>query len=87
MQRRNQSPDRAADPYDLPVGTLGRHPDEFYGAMSRIACICAVLEEKVVALRHALARTEQGRFTHEPVSAQMKAARPLRATYRNRRPS
>lgn len=65
------------DAYNLPVGLLGRHPEEFYGAMGRVVCICALLEDKVGSLRHALERVEQGRFTHEPVSAQIKASRRL----------
>lgn len=67
----------SADEYGLPVGLLGPHADEFYSAIGRVVCVCAVLEEKVTALRHTLARPAQGRFAHEPVSAQIKAARAL----------
>ncbi len=66
-----------ADEYCLPVGILGFHPNEFYGAIGRIVCVCAVLEDKVTTLRHTLANAEQGKFTHEPVSAQINAARGL----------
>lgn len=66
-----------ADEYGLPIGVLGPHPDEFYSAIGRVVCVCAVLEEKVTTLRHTLARADQGRFAHEPVSAQIKAARAL----------
>ena len=65
------------DEYGLPVGILGIHPSEFYGAMGRVVCVCAVLEDKVTTLRHSLAKAEQGKFTHEPVSAQINAARRL----------
>ncbi|NPD04866.1 hypothetical protein HN031_09250 [Nocardioides sp. zg-1308] len=65
------------DACNLPIGLLGRHPEEFYGAMGRIVCICAVLEDKVASLRHALVRVQQGRFTHEPTSAQIKTSRRL----------
>jgi hypothetical protein len=66
-----------ADEYGLPIGVLGLHPDEFYSAIGRVVCVCAVLEDKVMTLRHTLAGAEQGRFTREPVSAQIKAARAL----------
>lgn len=63
------------DDYNLPERILGTHPDEFYGAMGRIVCICAVLEDRVIALRHALERVEQGRFTNQPISRQIAVAR------------
>lgn len=66
-----------ADEFGLPMNILGNHPDEFYGLIGRIICVCAVLEEKVATLRHTLAHAEQGKFTLEPVSAQIEAARPL----------
>ena len=65
------------DDYGLPITILGSHPDQFYGAMGRVVCVCAVLEEKVTTLRHTLARVQQGKFTHEPVSGQIAAARGL----------
>ncbi len=65
------------DELGLPVAILGIHPDGFYGAIGRVVCVCAVLEEKVTALRHTLANAQQGEFTHEPVSAQINAARRL----------
>jgi hypothetical protein len=36
-----------------------------------------VLEDQVTSLRHALARVEQGRFTRQPVSEQIKSIRML----------
>lgn len=69
--------DMSIDDYGLPVGILGRHPDEFYAAMGRIVCVCAVLEQQLTIMRHALARVEPGKFTHEPVNGQIKAARAL----------
>jgi hypothetical protein len=63
------------DDYGLPAGIVGRHPDEFYGAMGRIVCVCAVLEDKVTALRHTLARAPQGKYTQQPVSKQIDVAR------------
>jgi hypothetical protein len=65
------------DEYNLSCRTLGTHPDEFYGAMGRVVCVCAVLEDKVTALRHALARVQQGTFSHQPINQQIKAARAL----------
>jgi hypothetical protein len=65
------------DEYRLPAGVLGRHPDEFYGALGRIVGVSAVLEDKVTILRHTLANAQQDEFTHEPVSSQIKAARTL----------
>ena len=65
------------DAYGLSSDILGPHPDEFYGAIGRVVCVCAVLEDKVTTLRHTLARADQGRFTHEPVGAQIKSARAL----------
>lgn len=67
----------AIDEYCLPVGVLGLHPNEFYSAVGRVVCVCAVLEDQVTTLRHTLERADQGRFTHEPVSAQIKVARAL----------
>lgn len=65
------------DDYGLPTGILGRHPEEFYGSIGRIVCVCAVLEDKITTLRHTLAGAKQGQFTHEPVSQQIDAARTL----------
>lgn len=65
------------DSYSLPIGILGHHPDEFYGAVGRIVCVSAVLEDQITSIRHALAHVEQGRFTHEPVSTQIFTARQL----------
>lgn len=65
------------DEFGLPITILGNHPDESYGVIGRIVCVCAVLEEKVTTLRHTLAHAEQGKSTHEPVSAQIDAARSL----------
>jgi hypothetical protein len=45
--------------------------------VGRIVCVYAVLEQQLTAMRHALARVEPGRFTHEPVIGQIKAARAL----------
>jgi hypothetical protein len=65
------------DAYMLPDGILGRHPEEFYGAIGRVVCVCAVLEGQITILRHTLANGPQGKFTHEPVSGQIRAARDL----------
>lgn len=67
------------DDYGLPASILGVHPDEFYGSIGRIVCVCAVLEHQVTALRHALANARQGQFTHQPVSTQIRVARDLAA--------
>lgn len=53
------------------------HPEDFYGAMGRMVCVSAVLEDQITSLRHALANAEQGRFTHQPVSEQIRIARTL----------
>lgn len=65
------------DEYGLPVGIVGRHPNEFYSAIGRVVCVCAVLEDKVTTLRHTLERASQGSFTHQQVSDQISAARNL----------
>ncbi len=39
------------DEFGLPITILGNHPDEFYGLIGRIVCVCAVLEEKVTMKR------------------------------------
>lgn len=65
------------DKYGLPSGILGDHPDEFYAAVGRAVCVCAVLEDKITSLRHSLERVEQGRFAHQPVSAQIRVTRAL----------
>lgn len=67
----------SVDAYNLPIGVLGQHPDEFYGAVGRVVCVCAVLEDQVTTLRHTLARASQGQFTHQPVKAQIDTARTL----------
>jgi hypothetical protein len=67
----------AVDEYGLPLGILGVHPNEFYGAIGRVVCLCAVLEDKVTTLRHTLERADQGSFTHQPVSKQISRARDL----------
>lgn len=54
---------------------MGRHSDEFFGAIGRIVCVSAVLEDKVTTLRHTLANAEQGRYTRQNVSSQIKTAR------------
>lgn len=66
---------KRVDEFGLPITISGHHPDEFYGVTGRIVCVCAVLEEKVTTLRHTLAQAQKGKFTHEPVSAQIDAAR------------
>ena len=65
------------DEYGLPLGILGAHPNEFFSAIGRVVCVCAVLEEKVTTLRHTLERADQGSFTHQPVSKQIMRARDL----------
>jgi hypothetical protein len=67
----------SVDGYNLPVGILGLHDEEFYGAVGRIVCVCAVLEQQLTTMRHSLAHAEQGRFTNEPVSAQIRDAQSL----------
>lgn len=63
------------DDFGLPTSILGQHPDEFYGVVGRIVCVCAVLEDEVTTVRHTLAGAQHGKFTHEPISAQIVAAR------------
>lgn len=65
------------DAYGLPTGILGRHPEEFYGVMGRVVCVCAVLEDQVTTLRHTLACVQQGMYTHQPISKQIETARSL----------
>lgn len=65
------------DDYGLPADILGRQPDEFYAAIGRVVCVCAVLEDKVTTLRHTLAGTQQGQYTQQQVSKQIDAARSL----------
>lgn len=62
------------DGYNLPSSILGPHPEEFYGAVGRIVCICAVLEQQLAAMRYALAEVQQGQYSHQPVSEQFKVA-------------
>lgn len=65
------------DDYGLPADILGRQPDEFYGSIGRVVCVCAVLEDRVTALRHTLAGAQQGQYTQQQVSKQIDAARSL----------
>jgi hypothetical protein len=65
------------DSYGLSSSVLGPHPDEFFGAIGRIVCVCAVLEQQLIALRHAMQNVEQGKFTHQPVGRQIEVARSL----------
>jgi hypothetical protein len=63
------------DAYNLDLNVLGPHPDEFYGAVGRIVCASAVLEQQISAMRHALAQVQQGTYSHEQVSDHIRAAR------------
>lgn len=65
------------DEYGLPLGVLGAHRNEFFSAIGRVVCVCAVLEAKVTTLRHTLERTGQGSFTNQPVSQQIIRVRDL----------
>lgn len=65
------------DNFGLPASILGQHPDDFYGAIGRVVCVCAVLEGNVTALRHTLARARQGQYTKQPISKQIDVARSL----------
>jgi len=65
------------DEYGLPLGVLGAHPNEFYSAIGRVVCVCAVLEAKVTSLRHTLERSGQGSFTNQPVGQQIIRVRDL----------
>ena len=65
------------DTYGMPEKILGPHPDEFYGAVGRIACVSAVLEQNLAAVRHTLALAYQGQHTREPVGTQIQMARGL----------
>lgn len=67
----------AVDEYGLPLGIFGAHPNEFYGAIGRVVCLCAVLEDKITTLRHTLERADQGSFVRQPVSKQITRARDL----------
>jgi hypothetical protein len=65
------------DDYGLPLDVLGFHPDEFFSAIGRVVCVCAVLEDKVATLRHTLERARQGSFTLQPMTQQIRRARDL----------
>lgn len=65
------------DAKDAAKAILGPHADVFFIAMGRIVCVSACLEEKLTALRHALASEHQGRFTQQAVSVQIVEARKL----------
>lgn len=71
------SPVNDIDDYGLLTDILGRHPDEFYGAIGRVVCVCAVLEDKITTLRHTLARAQQGQYTRQLVTQQIDVARSL----------
>jgi len=63
------------DRYGLSADVLGTHSDDFYGAVGRVVCVCAVLEDKVTSLRHTLEGVRQGVHTQQPVSKQIQVAR------------
>ena len=65
------------DSFNLSDGVLGPHPDEFYGAVGRIVCVFAVIEQQLSAMRHTLEQVEQDKFTQQPASSQTKVARRL----------
>lgn len=65
------------DSLNLSDRVLGPHPDEFYGAVGRIVCVCAVLEQQLSAMRHALEQVEQDKFSQQPASSHSKIAREL----------
>ena len=65
------------DSYGLPSQIFGPHPDEFYGAVGRVALLSALLEQQLADIRHTLARARQGEYTHQPVSQQIEIATKL----------
>ena len=65
------------DDFNLSERVLGPHPDEFYGAVGRIVCVCGVVEQQLSAMRHALGQIEHDKFNQQPASSQSKISRQL----------
>lgn len=65
------------DSYGMPERIFGSHPEDFYGAVGRIAGLSALLEQQLAAVRHSLARAPQGKFTHQPISKEIQTAHEL----------
>jgi hypothetical protein len=56
----DQNEAMAADSFGIPDGMLGKHPEEFYGAVGRIVTLSALLENGLQALVEKLKPTSQG---------------------------
>ncbi|MBZ5735140.1 hypothetical protein K8Z61_11605 [Nocardioides sp. TRM66260-LWL] len=56
------------DAFGVPDTLLGPLPDEFYGAVGRIICLSALLENKMLSLYQALTGSQQDEHTRLPLS-------------------
>jgi hypothetical protein len=65
----------ATDQFGLEESILGLHPEAFYGAVGRVVCLAAALEDKITTLRHTLVHAQQGQYTHQPIAEQVRRAR------------
>lgn len=55
------------DAFGVPEYVLGSHDDQFYGAVGRVACLAAVIEERLRVLLQTLRHANQAAFSKMPV--------------------
>lgn len=64
-----------ADEFGVPSSLLGIHPEEFYGAVGRVICLTALLEDRLLALLLAIRRAPRSKYVKKPVSEILKELR------------
>lgn len=67
----------SVDEFNLADSVLGVHCEEFFGAVGRIVCVSAVLEDQVTTLRLTLANGTEDGSTREPVGQQIRQGRAM----------
>jgi hypothetical protein len=68
-------PEVARDASGVPDIVFGRHDEQFYGALGRVACLAALLEEQLRVLLQTLHQTDQAAFARMPVGKVVKEIR------------
>jgi len=68
-------PAPALDGFGVPDSLLGPHPEEFYGAVGRVVCLTALLEDRLLALLLAIRRAPRSKYVKKPVSGILKELR------------
>ncbi|GAA3810799.1 hypothetical protein [Cellulomonas soli] len=66
---------RECDAFDLPDVILGRNDEELYGALGRVACLAAVLEDQLRTLLQALHGVDASAYSRKPAGQLVAALR------------